>query len=84
MFPPWVDWDNVKWEARSSIQDFPVQVQPATLLSGRCNFSDANLCQGSVYRPKRCVSRAEYGSFSLKRPTNIVSQREDGQEEAKP
>jgi hypothetical protein len=44
----------------------------------------SNLCQGSVYRPKRCVPRTEYGSFSLKRRTNILSQREDDQEEAKP
>ncbi|GAQ79127.1 sulfite oxidase [Klebsormidium nitens] len=26
MFPPWVDWDNVNWSSRSSIQDFPVQL----------------------------------------------------------
>jgi len=26
MFPPWVDWNTIKWESRRPLMDFPVQV----------------------------------------------------------
>ena len=33
MFPPWVDWNTIKWETRCPLMDFPVQVNVLNITS---------------------------------------------------